>query len=192
MPYRSFNIPQVNPVAAAAIDAGSDNKTHDKTAYPLHVSYINKKPRCFKVILNSEDRIDSSALVAPKYYIQLPDSFKSNRLNLAVESVYHSLENESNNLLDKNAWMLNIRELRNPYSWDSSTGIQHGTILVSTNRTYVNNNGLEIGGATVVDKTLFSRPVTFEFTSPHFDINGVGAVDNHYTIVLNIYDEGDN
>jgi hypothetical protein len=192
MHHRTFNLPQVNPVAAAAIDAGSDNKTHDRTAYPLHVSYLNKKPRCFKVILNAEDRIDNSTLVAPKYYVQLPDAFKSNRLNLVVESCFHSLEDESNKALDQNAWMLNIRELRNPYSWDSKTGIQHGTILVASNRTYVNNNGLELGGATVVDKTLFSRPITFEFTSPHFDINGVSALTNHYTIVLNIYDEGDN
>lgn len=186
MVKHSYNLSHYNPVAPMAIQ---ENFKDDAPKIPYSPDKPNKE-RCFKVILNSQDRLDSSILTQPKFKINLPDTFKSKRLNIVVDTLVHNTAPNVNTNLEAYSWSLSIREFRNPYSYNSSTGNTHGTILVAQTRNYQNNTPRDIGGMTLVDRNIFDRAINLEFTSPHFVVTGDSGLLNDYTIVMSIYDDG--
>lgn len=169
-----------------------ENKDHDKQKLPFAPEYpkVLKKPRTFKIILNSADRINSSTLTEATFYVRLPDTFTSDKLNLTVEGFFHAVSPNDNTNLEKYPWMVRLVNLNNPYSYGSATNSPTNIIAVCQSRNYVNTAQKDIGGATMVDKRFFDQPITIKLDSPYFTTTAAGGVSNPWTVVLNVYDAG--
>lgn len=178
------NISVINPVAPLAQQ--QDFKTHDKTTYPFAPE--QKRPKCVKVILNSNDR-QSGTLTRATFNVKLPVEFQNKKLNLVVESFIVSSAPNSVSNLTLYPYYVRISEYRNPYSYSSTSQTTSGRILLTTGTTYFNNTPRDTGGSTVIDPTLFTRPVTIEVFSPHFDITAVNGVTNDWSIMLSLFDD---
>ena len=190
MPKGSFNLPQINPVAPMALDV-TDFVTHDKRSYPFKPEYpaIKRKPRCIKLILNSGDRQAGSSLTAAKFNVSLPTTFNAKRLNLLVDSFVVCTNPNSVSNLGLYPYYIRIAEFKNVFSYSSTTQTTSGNILLTTGTSYQNNAPRDSGGSTMVDVTLFQRPITLEFHSPHFDISGANGLTNSWSISLSLWDE---
>ena len=156
-------------------------------AYPI----IQKKERTFKVILNSADRL-SGGITNSQFYVQLPDTFLSKKLKIIVESFLVATSPNSSTNLDAYPYMVSIRELRNPYSWESTGKNTHGTILVAQTRNFQNSSSTSTACSTMCDRTLFMRPITIDITSGYFTVTSANGLTNDYSLVLSIVDEGTN
>ncbi len=141
--------------------------------------------RSFKVVLNSESRLGGS-LTDAQFYIRLPNSFLNSRLNLTVDAILHAMAPNDNSALERHPWRVHLTGLNNPFTYDSVTGNTHDIIAVCQDRSYVNTSQKDLGGATVVDKSMFDRTVNVRFSSPHVAI--ANAVVNDWTLMLSIYD----
>jgi hypothetical protein len=163
----------------------------DKKTTPFAPAYpaVQKKERTFKVILNSADRL-SGGLTNPQFYVQLPDTFLSKRLKIVVESMLIATAPNSSTNLDVYPYMVSIRELRNPYSWESTQKGTHGTILVAQTRNFQNSSSTSTACSTMCDRTLFMRPITIDVTSPYFSVTSANGLTNDWSLVLSIVDEG--
>jgi hypothetical protein len=179
------NISQIDPVAPMAQQG--DYKTHPKTSYPF--TPIASRPKCVKVILNSTDRQAGSTLTRAIFNVRLPADFQNKQLNLVVDAFVVSSSPNSVSNLALFPYFVRIAEYRNPYSYNSTTQTTSGRILLTTGTTYFNNTPRETGGSTVVDTTLFSRPITLEVISPHFDTAAANGVSNEWSIQLSLFDD---
>jgi hypothetical protein len=177
------NISLVNPVAPLAMEA--DFKTHDKTKYPF--TPAKKQPKCVKIILNSNDRQQGSTLQSAKFKINLPLEFQNKKLNLVVDSFVVSSAPNSVANLALYPYYIRFMELRNPYSYSSTTGTTSGVILLTTGTSYFNNSSRESCGMTLVDSNLFDNQITVDFMSPHFDITT--GLTNSWSLVLSVFDQ---
>ena len=187
------NLSQINSSAPMAIASQNDFVAHDKQAYPLQPVYpgIRKKGRCVKVILNSGDRQTGSSLTSAKFLVNLPTEFIAKRLNLIVDSLIVSTAPNSVSNLSLYPYYIRIPEYRNHLSYNSTTGTTSGMILLTTGTQYQNNSPRETGGGTLIDPTLFQRPITIEFYSPHFDVAATNGVANAWSIQISLWDAGD-
>jgi hypothetical protein len=179
------NISLVNPVAPMAME--NDFKTHEKTSYPF--SPEPKRPKCVKVMLNSIDRQAGSSLTRAVFNVRLPTEFQNKQLNMVVDSFVVSSSPNSVSNLGLFPYFLRIVEYRNPFSYSSTSQTTSGRILLTTGTSYFNNTPREKGGNTVVDTTLFSRPLTFEIFSPHFDTAAANGVVNEWSVELSLWDD---
>lgn len=162
--------------------------THDKkSTYPF--SPEKKRPKCVKVILNSNDRQAGSTLTRALFNVRLPTEFQNKQLNLVVDGFIISSSPNSVSNLSLFPYFVRIAEYRNPYSYSSTSQTTSGRILLTTGTTYYNNTPREAGGNTVVDTTLFSRPITIEIFSPHFDTSSPNGVANDWSIQLSLFDD---
>jgi hypothetical protein len=150
--------------------------------YPL----IKRIPRSFKVLLNSQSRI-SGSLSDAGFYIRLPDSFVGPRLNLTVDAVLHASAPNNNAALESFPWSMHLTGLNNPFSYDSSTNNTTDVIALCMSRNYIGSDQRDLGGATCVDRSIFDRPVSVRFASPHMDI--AAAIVNDWSLLLTIYDD---
>lgn len=165
----------------------ADFKTHEKTKYPF--SPEPKRPKCVKVILNSTDRQAGSDLTRAIFNVKIPTEFQNKQLNLVVDSfIVSSAPNNVSNLA-LYPYYVRIAEYRNPYSFSSTSQTTSGRILLTTGTTYFNNTPRENGGNTVVDPTLFTRPITIEIFSPHFNTSAVNGVANEWSICISLWDD---
>jgi hypothetical protein len=185
------NLPQINPVAPMALDV-TRFVTHDKTSYPFKPEYpgIRRKPRCIKVLLNSTDRRQDSTLTSAKFNVSLPTTFLAKRLNLVVDSFIVAANPNPVINLHLFPYYIRIAEFKNTLSYSSATQTTSGNILLTTGTTYQNNAPRDSGGSTMVDVTLFQRPITIEFHSPHFNIAAAIGLANDWSICLSLWDEG--
>jgi hypothetical protein len=153
---------------------------------------MRKEPRAIKVVLDSAST-RRGTLTAAEFDVRLPinDDFRSDKVIVVVESIVHATGPQNNANVDAYPTYVSIHELRNPYSWDSRTNAPHGIIAVTGSRNYQNSSQKDLGGATLVDRTLFDRPVTLRFTSPHYDTTAAGGVSNNWTVVLSLWDAGE-
>ena len=168
-------------------------KDHDKTTFPFNPEFpaIKKKGRCVKVILNSGDRESPSTLTAARFNVTLPTSFIAKRLNLVVDSFIVATAPNSVSNLSLYPYYIRIADFKNPLSWASNISGTTGMVLLTTGTTYQNNSPREVGGGTLVDTTMFSRPITIEIWSPHFDTASANGVANAWSLALSLWDEGD-
>lgn len=178
------NISSINPVAPMAMEA--EFKTHHKTSYPFNAE--PKRPKCVKVLLNSGDR-QSGTLTSAQFKINLPPNFQNKRLNLVVDSFVVSSAPNSVSNLSLYPYYIRILEYKNPYSYTSSTGNTSGKFLLTTGTSYFNNTPRDVGGNTVVDTTLFDRPITIDFWSPYFDVAGANGISNPWSIAISLWDD---
>lgn len=179
------NISHINPVAPMALEA--DFKTMQKTAYPFNPT--PKRPKCVKVILNSTDRQAGSTLTRAIFNVRIPTEFQNKQLNLVVDSFVVSSSPNSVSNLSLFPYFVRIAEYRNPYSYSSTSQTTSGRILLTTGTTYFNNTPRETGGSTITDPTLFTRPITIELFSPHFDTALAGGVSNEWSIQISLFDD---
>ena len=177
------NISKVNPVAPLAQEA--EFKTHEKTTYPF--SPVQKRPKCVKIILNSTDKQAGSTNTRAVFNVRLPTEFQNKKLNLVVDSWIVSSAPNSVSNLSLYPYYLCIAEYRNPYSYSSTSKTTSGGVLLTTGTSYFNNTPRETGGSTVVDTTLFTRPITIEVFSPHFEITTVAM--NDWSLMLSLFDD---
>ena len=163
----------------------------EKSTTPFAPAFpkVQQRQRTFKVILNSADRL-SGGLTNPQFYVQLPDTFLSKRLKIVVESMLVATSPNSSVNLDAYPYFVSIRELRNPYSWESTQKGTHGIILAAQTRNYQTSSSTSTACSTVCDRTLFLRPITIDITSPYFTIGGANGLTNDWSIVMSIVDEG--
>lgn len=179
------NLPQY--VSSAPMAQQHDFVLHEKTKYPFNPE--QKRPKCVKIMLNSGERA-SGTLTSALFNIKLPASFQNTQLNLVVESFVVSSVNGVANLLQY-PYYIRIAEYRNPHSYSTATGNTTGKILLTTGTSYFNNTPRNIGGCLVADPTLFQRPITIEFWSPHFDTGGANGVSGPWSLVLSCWDDVD-
>lgn len=163
----------------------------EKSTTPFAPAFpaIEKKERTARVVLNSGDRL-SGSLTSAQFYVQLPTNFLSPRLKVVIESFLESTAPNSSVNLEAYPYMVSIRELRNPYSWESTQKGTHGIILVAQTRNFQNASTTSTASSTLVDRQLFQRPITIDITSPHFDVTTTGGVTNSWSLVLGIVDDG--
>ena len=178
-------ISHINPVAPMALE--TNFKTHEKTSYPF--SPEPKRPKCVKVILNSNDRQAGSLLTRAIFNVRLPTEFQNKQLNLVVDSFIVGSSPNSVSNLSLFPYFVRIAEYRNPYSYSSTSQTTSGRILLTTGTSYFNHTPRETGGSTITDPTLFTRPITIEVFSPHFDTAGVGGVSNEWSIQISLFDD---
>ena len=178
-------ISHINPVAPMALE--TNFKTHEKTSYPF--SPEPKRPKCVKVILNSNDRQAGSLLTRAVFNVRLPTEFQNKQLNLVVDSFIVGSSPNSVSNLSLFPYYIRIAEYRNPYSYSSMTQTTSGRILLTTGTSYFNNTPRTQGGNTVMDTTLFTRPITLEIFSPYFDTSAVNGLANEYSIQLSLWDD---
>jgi hypothetical protein len=153
---------------------------------------MRKVPRALKIVLNSANREAGSPLHAAVFNVRLPINadFNADRMIMVVESLVHAVVPNNNTNIDIFPTHVSIREFRNPYSWESSTQGPHGIIAVTGSRNFQNSSQKDLGGATLVDRRLFDRPITIDFTSPLYNTSAANGVTNDYTLVLSLWDEG--
>lgn len=158
----------------------------------LHPAYpaIRKKPRAFKILLNSYDR-EGGTLQAPVFRVNLPDTFIAKRLYLSVDTLVHATLPASNTNVDLYPTMVTIRELRNPYSWSSTSKQPHGVLQVTGTRNFQNAQPRDESSCTVVDRTLFDRPITVELTSAYYNVTGTNGIANDWSVMLSVWDAGE-
>jgi hypothetical protein len=178
------NLPQY--VSSAPMAQQQDFVLHEKTKYPF--SPEPKRPKCVKITLNSGDRA-SGSLTSALFNIRLPAQFQNKQLNLVVDSFVVSSAPNSVSNLAQYPYYIRLVEYRNPHSYSSATGNTTGKILLTTGTTYFNNTPRDVGGCLVSDPTLFQRPVTIEFWSPHFDVAGANGITNAWSINLSLFDD---
>jgi hypothetical protein len=152
---------------------------------------MKKVPRAIKIVLNSANR-DSGSLTEAMFNIRLPINaeFNADRLIMVVESLVHATGPNNNTNIDVFPTHVAISEFRNPYSWESRTKGPHGIIAVTGSRNYQNSSQKDLGGATLVDRRLFDRPITITFTSPNYTTSAANGVSNDWTLVLSLWDAG--
>lgn len=153
---------------------------------------MRKVPRAIKIVLNSANRENNSSLTSAVFNVRLPINadFNADRLIMVVESLVHATGPNNNTNLEQFPTHVSIAEFRNPYSWDSSTKGPHGIIAVTGSRNYQNSSQKDLGGATLVDRRLFDRPICVTFTSPNYDTTAANGVTNNWTLVLSLWDAG--
>lgn len=166
-------------------------KDHNKTKYPFEPEYpkVRKVPRSFKILLNSQDR-DAGSLTAATFNVTLPDTFINKRLNLVVDGIVHNTSPNANANLDLYSYHIRIAELKNPYSYCSNCKNTSSSIALCQGKTWFNHSQRDLGGATLVDATLFQRPITIEIYSPHFTTSAAGGVVNDWSLSITAYDAG--
>jgi hypothetical protein len=184
---KPIGLPHLSPSAPLALDM-TDVLFQRKNNEKLKFEDERKKPRCFKIILNSSDRLDNSTLTKARFKIDLPTQFYSKKLNVMVDSLLHATTPNTNTALESNPWFLSIDEFRNPFSWYSATKNSHGMLLACQQRSYQSSTPPDEGSATLVDGNIFGTPIHLSFSSPHFDITT--SVTNPWTVVLSIWDAG--
>lgn len=177
------NISLIDPTAPLAQQ--NDFKTHEKTTYPF--SPEKKRPKCVKIILNSTDRQVGSTLTRAVFNVKLPVEFQDKKLNLVVDTWIVSSSPNSVSNLSMFPYFVRIAEYRNPYSYSSTSQTTSGRILLTTGTTYFNNTPRDTGGFTVTDTSLFTRPITIEVFSPHFDTSA--SLANDWSIVISLFDD---
>jgi hypothetical protein len=152
---------------------------------------MRKVPRAIKIVLNSSNRARGT-LQAAEFDVRLPINadFNADRLIMVVESLVHATGPNNNANVDAFPTYVAVREFRNPYSWDSRTSGPHGVIAVTGSRNFQNSSQKDVGGATLVDRRLFDRPITIEFSSPGYDVTAAGGVTNDWSLVLSLWDAG--
>jgi hypothetical protein len=184
---RKSVFPTPNSVAPPALQ--NEFKTHEQTKYPF--TPAGKRPKCVKVILNSTDRQAGSTLTSAIFNIRLPTEFQNKKLNLVVDSFVIGTAPNSVSNLSLYPYYIRLNELRSPYSYSSATGTTSGMILLTTGTSYQNNSPRENGGVTVTDTTLFDRPVTVEFWSPHFKLSAANGITNNWSVQISLWDSVD-
>jgi hypothetical protein len=184
LPYNPKNQNNARPMALE-----QNFKDHNKTSYPFHAEFpaIKKTPRSFKVHLNSQDK-DAGTISAATFNVSLPDAFINKRLNIVVDAVCHSLAPNANGNLDIYPYYVRISELKNPYSYSSTMKGTTSAIALCQGKQWFSHQQRDIGGSTLVDWTLFQRPITIEFYSPHFTASAAGGVVNEWSLSMTVYD----
>lgn len=178
-------ISQINPVAPMALEGHFT--THEKQN-KLPFNPEPKRAKCVKIILNSGDR-SSGSLTSALFNIKLPEYFQNKRLNLVVDSFIVSSSPNSVANLSLFPYYVRLAEMRNPYSYSSTTSTTSGNILLTTGTSYFNNMSRETGGTTITDTTLFNRPITVEIFSPHFDTSAANGISNPWSIQISLFDD---
>lgn len=170
-----------------------NNSEMEKKMPAFHPTYpaIKKKQRTARIVLRGADRL-SGSLSSAQFYVQLPDTFISKRLKVVVESFLVATAPLSSTNLETYPYCINIRELKNPYSYESTNKGTHGIIACLQTRNFQNASTSSTACSTLVDRDVFQRPITIDISSTYFDVTAANGLSNGWTLVLAIVDEGDN
>jgi hypothetical protein len=161
-----------------------------KTAYDPTYPKNRKLGRCFKIYLNSADKLAGS-LTAAQFQITLPYGFNAQKLLLSVDSwMVQTTSNSVSNLAVYPTY-ISIQELTNPLSYYSGTKGACGILQVVGANNFQNNTSRTAATTTLVDRSLFMRPITIVIDSPHYTTSATGGVTNNWTMVLSLYDPGE-
>jgi hypothetical protein len=181
-----------DPHPRLPFDVGVEAFKTDMRPGPPRFRDMRKEPRAIKVVLHSGNRVRGT-LQAAEFDVRLPvnNDFQSDKLIMVVESLVHATGPNNNANIDAFPTYVSIQEFRNPFSWDSRTNGPHGIVAVTGSRNFQNASQKDLGGATLVDRTLFDRPITIVFASPNYVVTAAGGVSNDWTLVLSLWDAGE-
>jgi hypothetical protein len=157
-----------------------------KPDYPA----IKKKPRAFKLFLSSTNRLSGSTLTSAVFNVNLPQNFHAKRLYLRPDTVVIAASPNAITNVTNYPTVVSIREFRNPDSWSSVNGLPHGVVCMTGGRAFANAGITIEQGATIVDSTLFDRPITIDVNSPLYDTTAANGVANEWVMLFTLYDTG--